>query len=124
MNDAMIGAYIDAIKAIGGVLGCYVFEIDSARSLGGFGVEQVEGVEDRLRAGVDVLRSQRDAVRLLGLGRDVEDVMISQSIECHVLRMIQSAPGLCCAVALSREGSSLGLARLMLVEAEELFTQG
>jgi hypothetical protein len=123
MREAMIVAYIDAIKALGGVLGCYVFEIEEARALGGFSAEHVAGLEDRLRAGVEVLRSQRDAVRLLGLGGEVEDVMISQSKECHVLRMIQSAPGLCCAVALAREGSSLGLARLLLVEAEELFTQ-
>jgi hypothetical protein len=120
MRLELLGEYMAQLSGITGLLGCCVLEQETGRLLVA-SAQLAPELEARLVAGGAVLRAHHDAAAELGLGDRPEDVVISQAHEYHVLRAIQSTPGLCCVLALAREGSNLAGARRALVEAEEVF---
>lgn len=109
-------SYLARLAGLDGLLGVCVLEVATGAVQARRGED--EEVLGRLVAGAAVLRAQQQAAEVLGVGAVVEDMVISQASEYHVLRLIGAAPGLCCAVALARRGSNLAMARLTLVEAE------
>ena len=69
-------------------------------------------------ANTEVVRAKRRAISALGLGDEIEDILITLSRQYHLIRPMRERPTVFFYVVLDRNRANLALARIALADAE------
>ncbi len=66
----------------------------------------------------EVVRAKLRTMEALGLGKDIEDILITLSKQYHIIRPAKASPGLFLYVVLDKAKSNLAMARRKTAEVE------
>ena len=99
---------------IDGALGAAVVDYTSGMTLGTAGGGTSLDLEIAAAGITDVVRAQLRMVDLLGGDDQIEDILVTQSTQYHVLRPVATGEGLFLYLVLSRDRGNLALARRAL----------
>ena len=114
MNN--VKACLDEALAIDGAVGGALVDWKSGMALGTAG----GGLNlDVAAAGnTEVVRAKHKVMSALGLKDGIEDILITLGTQYHLIRMLQSKPGLFLYLVLLRDKANLALARHKLADIE------
>lgn len=70
----------------------------------------------------EVVRAKRRVAEALGLGDDIEDMLITLGRQYHLLRPLRGRPAIFFYVALERSKANLALARIKVADVEKGLT--
>jgi len=107
------------LRADGAVCGALVDSV-SGMMLGGAG--QGLDLELAAAAAAEVLRSELQAIKLLGLNATLEDILITLREQYHIIHPVQAKTGLFLYLVLDKTKANLALARRYCQAAEGSLT--
>lgn len=100
--------------AIDGAMGAAVVDYTSGMTLGTLGGGTTLDLEVAAAGITDVVRAQMRMVDLLGGDDTIEDILVTQGTQYHILRPVASGEGLFLYLVLGRDRGNLALARRSL----------
>ena len=118
---ANIETSLKEAMAIEGAIGVALVDYTSGLTLGVIGGSPTMDMNVAAAGNTDVVRAKMRAVEMLGLGEDIEDILITLDTQYHLIRLIQTRKGgdaLFLYLALSKSRANLGLARHQLRKIE------
>ncbi|GLZ01940.1 hypothetical protein [Actinoplanes sp. NBRC 103695] len=118
---ANIETSLKEAMAIEGAIGVALVDYTSGLTLGVIGGSPTMDMNVAAAGNTDVVRAKMRAVEMLGLGEDIEDILITLDSQYHLIRLIQTRKGgdaLFLYLALSKSRANLGLARHQLRKIE------
>jgi hypothetical protein len=114
---ASITQSLDAIMELDGAIGAALVDSNSGMTLGSTSANGFP-IEVAAAGNTDVVRAKLRVARELGLADSIEDILITLESQYHLIRPLNSSPGLFLYIALKRNQSNLGLARHKLAGVE------
>lgn len=114
-----LNSLLAAARQLSGVVGVAIVDLNSGVCLGQEGGDSFD--LSRATAGnTEVIRTKMRLLKELGVSEQIEDILITQGKQYHVLRPIHSrgTTNLCFCIALDREVPNLALTRYKLSEIE------
>jgi hypothetical protein len=119
---ANIETSLKEAMAIEGAIGVALVDYTSGLTLGVIGGSPTMDMNVAAAGNTDVVRAKMRAVEMLGLGEDIEDILITLDSQYHLIRLIPNRRGggdaLFLYLALSKSRANLGLARHQLRKIE------
>lgn len=118
---ANIDTALKEAMAIEGAIGVALVDYTSGLTLGVMGGGQIMDMNVAAAGNTDVVRAKIRTLEMLGLGDNVEDILITMDTQYHLIRLIQSRRGaesFFLYLALSKNRANLGLARHQLRKIE------
>jgi hypothetical protein len=118
---ANIETSLKEAMAIEGAIGVALVDYSSGLTLGVVGGSPALDMNVAAAGNTDVVRAKMRAVEMLGLGEDIEDILITLDTQYHLIRLLQTRKGgdaLFLYLALSKSRANLGLARHQLRKIE------
>lgn len=119
---ANIETSLKEAMAIEGAIGVALVDYTSGLTLGVIGGSPTMDMNVAAAGNTDVVRAKMRAVEMLGLGEDIEDILITLDTQYHLIRLIPTRKGagdaLFLYLALSKSRANLGLARHQLRKIE------
>ncbi len=97
--------------AIDGALGAALVDLHSGVCLSSAGSSELD-MELAAAGNTEMINIQQEIGRLFGQSDEVEDILITRKAQYHLIRLFPSQPDLFLYVVLSREATSLAMARL------------
>lgn len=111
---------LDEALTIDGAIGAALVDWKSGMALGTAGTGL--NLDVAAAGNTEVVRSKHKVMGALGLKDQIEDILITLGSQYHLIRMLQSKPGLFIYLALHRDKANLALARHKLAEIEARVT--
>src|SRR5690606_35191475 len=102
-----------------GFVGASLVDSDSGMVLGTEGGSNYN-LELASALNTDVVRTKRKAMEQLGLGDQIDDILITLKDQYHIIRPIKNRPQVFIYLVCDRAKSNLALARLRLGEVDGL----
>ncbi len=118
VSDAVVTC-LRKIAEISGVLGAAFIDFQNGETLGSVTRDMVFDTIAVARANVEVVRAKLALLSSLGIRDTIQDIVITTRSHYHVLCLSERRPRQFVFVALSREHSTLALARFLIEEAIE-----
>lgn len=117
---ANINESLAKLLEVDGALCAAVVDANSGMLLGKAG----SGLDlDLAAAGnTEVVRAKLKTMKSLGLADAIEDILITLGKQYHIIRLVQSKPGLFVYLVLDKARSNLALARRAAQESEQSLT--
>ncbi|MFD3664221.1 hypothetical protein ACFWVF_27140 [Streptomyces sp. NPDC058659] len=99
--------------AIDGAIGAALVDYTSGMALGTIGGGKELDLNVAAAGNTDVVRAKVRAMEMLGLGDEIEDILITLGRQYHLIRLLRSqgANGLFLYLALDKERANLAMAR-------------
>ncbi|MER8235468.1 hypothetical protein ACIRQY_27415 [Streptomyces sp. NPDC101490] len=108
--------------AIDGAIGAALVDYTSGMALGTIGGGKELDLNIAAAGNTDVVRAKVRAMEMLGLGEEIEDILITLGRQYHLIRLLRgrNTNGLFLYLALDKERANLAMARHQLkkIEAE------
>ncbi|MEU7697849.1 MULTISPECIES: hypothetical protein [unclassified Streptomyces] len=108
--------------AIEGAIGAALVDYTSGMALGTIGGGKELDLNMAAAGNTDVVRAKVRTMEMLGLGEEIEDILITLGRQYHMIRLLkgQGKSGLFLYLALDKERANLAMARHQLkkIEAE------
>lgn len=76
-------------------------------------------IEGAAAANTEVVKAKRAAIKMLKLGDNIEDILISLGKQYHLIRPMEKTPSVFMYVALDRKAANLGMARVQVKNVEQ-----
>lgn len=102
---------LSPLREIEGYLASAIIDSNSGMSLAADGGKSFLNIELAAAASTDVVRKQRDAVKMLDLNDKIEDILVSLRSQYHLMRVLDSNDALFVYLVLDRGMANLGMAR-------------
>ena len=109
---------ISKLKDITGFIGACLVDSDSGLMLASQKGSDMLDLETAGAANTEVVRAKNAAMKALGLDDQIEDILITLGTQYHLIRPLEEHPEVFIYVALDRERSNLGMARLAVKKVE------
>ena len=106
------------LNNIDGFVGACLVDSDSGMVLGTQGGSGLN-LELAAAGNTEVVRAKRKTMKSLALADSIEDILISLSKQYHLIRPLDSNDALFIYLAIDRERSNLGMARMQLKQFEK-----
>lgn len=103
---------------IEGALAAALVDGDSGMMLASAGGNATFDLEIAAAGHTELLRAEQRTMRALGVRDTVQDILVALGQQYHLLRPLQSAPGIFFYLALDRERANLAMARHLLAVLE------
>jgi len=105
---------LETFAKLEGFIAGAVAHSENGRSLGALGGGASFDIEAAVHANTSVIRAKREAVELLGLGEEIQDILITLETQYHLMRPLAHNPRLFIYLALDAKQSNLAMARFKL----------
>jgi hypothetical protein len=118
---ANIETSLKEAMGIEGAIGVALVDYTSGLTLGVLGGSPVMDMNVAAAGNTDVVRAKVRTLEMLGLGDNIEDVLITLDSQYHLIRLLQTRRGgdaLFLYLALNKSRANLGLARHQLRKIE------
>ena len=117
---AMIDTTLKDAMGIEGAIGVALVDYTSGMTLGVAGGSADLDLSVAAAGNTDVVRAQVRAMELVGLGENIEDILITLDTQYHLIRPVttRGGQGLFLYLALHRKRANLGMARHQLRQIE------
>lgn len=114
---ANVKATLDNLMKVEGAIAVALVDYNSGMTLGtaGGGIN----VEVAAAGNTEVVRAKMKVAKALGLEATIEDILITLKEQYHLIRPVASKPGLFIYLVVDRSKGNLGMARLMVADAEK-----
>lgn len=113
---ANVNETLASLMAIDGALAVALVDSTSGMVLGKVGT--AVDLDVAAAGNTEVVRAKMKTMKALGLNDTIEDMLITLGKQYHVLRPMQSRPGLFIYLVLDRSRSNLAMARMKTAEIE------
>lgn len=114
-----ISESLQKLGSLDGFVGASLVDSDSGMVLGTEGGSNYN-LELASALNTDVVRTKRKAMEQLGLGDQIDDILITLKEQYHIIRPIKNRPQVFIYLVCERAKSNLALARLRLAEVDGL----
>lgn len=104
---------LEELNSLSGFMGAALVDSDSGMALATVGGNSTN-LELAAAGNTEVVRAKRRVAQSLGLGDNIEDVLITLSTQYHLIRPLESNPLLFLYVMLDRSNANLAMARHVL----------
>ena len=108
---------ISGTSEINGFIGAALVDSDSGLMLASEGGGKLD-LEAAAALNTQVVKAKRQAMELLGLNDEIDDILITLGKQLHLIRPLEKAPSMFLYVALDKKGANLGMARLQVKKVE------
>jgi CheY-like chemotaxis protein len=115
---------IEALRRLDGYAAAMMVDGDSGLIVGGDDRAPDLELQTAAAGYSELYRIKRDLLAALGVGDEIEDVVITMSSHYHVLHAVAGQPSLLLCVVLDRSSTSLGLARYAIRASDQLARGG
>lgn len=102
---------ISSLKDIDGFIGACLVDSDTGLMLAAENGKTKFDLEAAGAANTEVVRAKTRAMKALGLKDSIEDIVITQGAQVHLIRPLSANPSVFVYVAVDRANANLGLAR-------------
>ena len=109
---------LSKLERADGFLGAAVFDTRSDTCIATVNRQPGFNIEQSVTGHAEVLRAKRDTIQRLQLDDQLEDIVISQTREYHLLRLCRRQPSLFVYLTLDRTKANLAMARHLLLDVE------
>ena len=109
---------LQPLNTIDGFVGACLVDSDSGMVLGMAG-GQALNLDMAAAGNTEVVRAKRKTMKALALADRIEDILISLGSQYHLIRPLDSNDALFIYLALDRQRSNLGMARMELKQFEK-----
>ena len=116
-NDAK--ATLQKLSQVEGFIAAALVDADSGMPIGTIGGTENFDIEVAAATNTNVVKSKMRAVQALDLDDTIEDILISLGSQYHLIRPLKGRPHIFFYLALHRDRSNLGMARLTVADAEK-----
>ena len=108
---------IAATADIAGFIGACLVDSESGLMLASEGGGKID-MEAAAALNTQVVKAKLQAMELLGLQDQIEDILITMGRQLHFIRPLEKAPGVFLYVALDKKAANLGMARMQVRKIE------
>jgi hypothetical protein len=117
---ASLNETLSSLLAVDGALCAALVDSNSGMMLGSAG----SGVDLEVAAAgnTEVVRAKLKTMKSLGLSDKIEDILITLGKQYHIIRLVDSKPGLFLYFVLDKNKSNLAMARRACQDAEQSVT--
>lgn len=114
---ANLNESLTSLLQLDGAMCCALVDANSGMMLGSLGT----GVDLEVASAgnTEVVRAKLKTMKSLGLSDAIEDILITLGKQYHILRLVQSKPGLFIYLVLDKTKSNLAMARRGCQEVEQ-----
>ncbi len=112
--------FVEPLRRLDGYVAALLIDVDSGVMLGGDGEAPSLDLHAAAAGYGELFRLERDTVARLEIRDRIEEVVITQCRQYHVLHAVAGQPSLLLCVVLDRSGTNLGEVRYALASAEAL----
>lgn len=113
-----INETLEKLQDLSGYVGVALVDSNSGMMLSSHGGGSIN-MEIAAAANSEVVKSKRQAIKLLKLKEDIEDILITLNSQYHLIRPFKQRPSIFFYLVLDRSRSNLALARMSLGDVEE-----
>lgn len=106
------------LESIDGFIGAALVDSESSMAMALAGGSEFD-LETAAAGNSEVLRAKRKTMGMLNLKDNLDDILISLSTQYHLLRPLESNPGIFLYLALHRSRANLAMARIELKKFEK-----
>jgi predicted regulator of Ras-like GTPase activity (Roadblock/LC7/MglB family) len=108
---------ISATAEIGGFIGACLVDSDSGLMLASEGGGRID-MEAAAALNTQVVKAELQAMEILGLDDQIEDILVTMGKQLHMIRPLEKAPSVFLYVILDRKAANLGMARMQVKRIE------
>ncbi|TNC65966.1 roadblock/LC7 domain-containing protein [Rubellimicrobium roseum] len=108
---------IAATADIAGFIGACLVDSESGLMLASEGGGKLD-MEAAAALNTQVVKAKLQAMELLGMADQIEDILITMGKQLHMIRPLEKAPGVFLYVALDKKAANLGMARMQVKRIE------
>jgi hypothetical protein len=109
---------LDVLAALDGAIGTALVDIRNGMMLNSIGSAGVD-IEIAAAGITDVLKANMKMLRLTASSDTIEDILITQERQYHIIRPIKAVEGVFVYTILDRRSGNLALARRKVMEVEQ-----
>ena len=110
---------ISALRDVQGFIGACLVDSDTGLMLASEGGGSLIDLEVASAGNTEVVKAKRAVMGHLGMGDQIEDMLITVETQFHVLRPLKSNPTIFLYLAVDRKHASLGMSRIQMKRVEE-----
>jgi predicted regulator of Ras-like GTPase activity (Roadblock/LC7/MglB family) len=108
---------ISAASQINGFIGACLVDSDSGLMLASEGGGKID-MEAAAALNTQVIKAKMQAIDVLGLNDEIEDILVTMGKQLHMIRPLEKAPSVFLYVALDKKAANLGMARMQVKKIE------
>jgi predicted regulator of Ras-like GTPase activity (Roadblock/LC7/MglB family) len=108
---------ISATHDIAGFIGACLVDSDSGLMLASEGGGKID-MEAAAALNTQVIKAKMQAIDVLGLNDEIEDILVTMGKQLHMIRPLEKAPSVFLYVALDKKAANLGMARMQVKKIE------
>ena len=109
---------ISALSAIGGFIGACLVDSETGLMMASEGGGKFD-LEAAGAANTEVVKAKLNAIEMLGLNDNIDDILITLGKQFHLIRPLEKNPTVFLYVALDKKAANLGMARVQVKNVEK-----
>jgi predicted regulator of Ras-like GTPase activity (Roadblock/LC7/MglB family) len=110
---------IKGLGEIAGFIGACLVDSETGLMMAAEGGGNGFDLENAAAGNTEVVKAKRNAMKLLGLKDNIEDILITLGKQYHLIRPMEKSPSVFIYVALDRKAANLGMARVQVKNVEQ-----
>lgn len=117
-KDEQIAIDISGLNAIGGFIGACLVDSETGLMMASEGGGKMD-LEAAGAANTEVVKAKLNAIEMLGLEDNIDDILITLGKQFHLIRPMEKTPTVFLYVALDKKAANLGMARVQVKNVEK-----
>ncbi len=109
---------ISGLSDISGFIGACLVDTETGLMMASEGGEDFD-LETAGAANVEVVKAKMNAMSMLGLEENIDDILITLGSQFHLIRPLAETPSVFLYTALHKKSANLGMARVQVKKVEK-----